>query len=133
MAIRWRSVTRIAAITATATGVLTLAAAPASAFSQSFGSGSYHASTDFVPAKSTIRIGGKGCSGGAARSFYVQLVRTHNSTKVFSSYSYGADGRNHTDPRGIRVNTGTSYYLRWFGKDNGGHDASAPCASAYTA
>ncbi|MFD8479523.1 hypothetical protein [Kitasatospora sp. NPDC059673] len=133
MAIRWRSVTRIAAVAATATGVLTLAAAPAGAFSQSFGSGSYHASKDFTPSSGSIRIGGKGCAGGAARSFYVQLVRTHNSSKVFSSYSYGADGRSHTDPRHIAVNTGTSYYLRWFGKDNGGHNASAPCASAYTA
>ncbi|MFD5563002.1 hypothetical protein [Kitasatospora griseola] len=132
MAIRWRSVTRVAAVTAAATGVLTLAAAPAGAFSQSFGSGSYHASKDFVPTSGTIRIGGKGCTGGAARSFYVQLVRTHNSTKVFSSYSYGADGRGHTDPRGIGVDTGSSYYLRWYGRDNGGRSASAPCAGAYT-
>ncbi|MFJ5924759.1 hypothetical protein ACIQF6_19375 [Kitasatospora sp. NPDC092948] len=133
MAIRWRSVTRAAAVTAAATGVLALSAAPAAVFSQSWGSGSYHASKDFVPSSGTIRIGGKGCTGGAARSFYVQLVRTRDSSKVFSSYSYGTDGRRHTDPRGIGVSTGTSYYLRWYGKDNGGNDASAPCASAYTA
>jgi len=133
MAIRWRSVTRAAAVTAAATGVLALAAAPAAAFSQSWGEGYYHASADFVPSKGSLRIGGKACTGGAARSFYVQLVRTHDSSKVFSSYSYGADGQRHTDPRGIGVSTRTAYYLRWYGKDNGGNNAAAPCASAYPA
>ncbi|MGW2542100.1 hypothetical protein ACWC5I_14815 [Kitasatospora sp. NPDC001574] len=132
MTISRRSMARTAAVAAAATSVLTLAVTPASAFSQSWGSGSYHASGDFVPSSGTIRIGGQGCTG-AARTFYVQLVKTSGSSKVFSSYSYGADGQSHTDPRGIGVSTSTSYYLRWYGKDNGGKDASAPCATAYTA
>ncbi|MDX3537639.1 hypothetical protein PV721_25365 [Streptomyces sp. MB09-01] len=86
----------------------------------------------FVPSSGTIRVGGSGCSGGAARSFYTQLVKTSGSSKVFSSYSYAADGQHQTDPRGIGVSTSTSYYLRWYGKNNSGA-ASAPCASAHTA
>ncbi|MGW4276458.1 hypothetical protein ACWEGQ_29845 [Streptomyces seoulensis] len=60
-------------------------------------------------------------------------MKTKGSKKVFSSYSYGADGRSHTDPRSIKVSKGTAYYLRWYGKDNKGHSASAPCSRAYTA
>ncbi|MET9397977.1 hypothetical protein [Kitasatospora sp. NPDC002965] len=99
MTVSRRSLARTAAVAAAATSVLTLAVTPASAFSQSWGSGSYHASGDFVPPSGTITIGGQGC----------------------------------TDPRGIGVSTNTSYYLRWYGKDNGGNDASAPCATAHTA
>ncbi|MFJ6754682.1 MULTISPECIES: hypothetical protein [unclassified Streptomyces] len=128
-----RSTTRVAAVAAAAVGMFVFASSPASAFSQSWGSGSYHASGDFVPSSGSIRIGGSGCSGGAARSFYTQLVKTSGSSKVFSSYSYAADGQYQTDPRGIGVSTSTSYYLRWYGKNNSGSDASAPCASAHTA
>ncbi|MFE6835012.1 hypothetical protein ACFVFI_09260 [Streptomyces sp. NPDC057705] len=128
-----RSTTRVAAVAAAAVGMFVFASSPASAFSQSWGSGSYHASGDFVPSSGSIRIGGSGCSGGAARSFYTQLVKTSGSSKVFSSYSYAADGQHQTDPRGIGVSTSTSYYLRWYGKNNSGGDASAPCASAHTA
>ncbi|MEU9083479.1 hypothetical protein ACFCYI_20285 [Streptomyces sp. NPDC056257] len=128
-----RSTTRVAAVAAAAAGMFVFAASPASAFSQSWGSGSYHASADFVPSSGSIRIGGSGCAGGAARSFYTQLVKTNGSSKVFSSYSYAADGQYQTDPRGIGVSTSTAYYLRWYGKNNSGGDASAPCASAHTA
>ncbi|MGA6159449.1 hypothetical protein ACPEIC_39585 [Stenotrophomonas sp. NPDC087984] len=126
---------RNAAVLAAGTAVSALAvtAVPANAtdFWQAWGAGSYHASADFVPTGGSIHIGGWTCAGGAARSFYVQLVKTNGSQRVFSSYSYGADGVDHTDPRGISVSASTSYYLRWYGRDNNGNAASAPCSKAY--
>ncbi|MEU1785107.1 hypothetical protein ABZ553_04285 [Streptomyces sparsogenes] len=128
---RKRSMAMLAAGATMSALAMTATPAAATDFWQAWGAGSYHASSDFVPTGGSVHIGGWTCTGGAARSFYVQLVKTSNSTGVFSSYSYAADGADHTDPRAIAVSTSTSYYLRWYGRNNSGQAASAPCSKAY--
>lgn len=100
-------------------------------FSQGWGSGSYHASTDFVPS-GTVKIGTKCGGGGSARYSYSSLVKTSGSSRVFSSYSYPCDGARHNDGRTATSSSGVSYYLRWYGQDsylNNGY--SAPSAAVY--
>ncbi|RBQ18056.1 hypothetical protein DP939_22080 [Spongiactinospora rosea] len=97
-----------------------------------WGAGKYHASSDFVPGASKIQIGGAGGSGGSAKQWYTQLVRTTDKKKILSTYSYPTDGQNHTHPPQARVATNTAYYLRWYGQDkNENNGKSAPWAKAY--
>ncbi|TMQ96173.1 hypothetical protein ETD83_21635 [Actinomadura soli] len=92
------------------------------------------ASHDFVPKRAKIKIGGHCKSGGKARYFYTQLKRTKGSKKIFSSYSYPCNGRNHTDNRRVSVGKGTSYYLKWFGqKKDGKNGYSSPGQRVYAA
>ncbi|MEU9040475.1 MULTISPECIES: hypothetical protein [unclassified Kitasatospora] len=118
------STATIAATTVLAAGLAT-GSAQATDFWQAWGAGSYHTSSDFVPSGGLVHIGGWACEGGSAHNFYVSLVKTSGSQKVFSSYSWDVDGRDHVDPRGIGVNTSTAYYLRWYG------NGSAPCSKAF--
>lgn len=100
-------------------------------FSQSWGSGAYHASYDFVPSSGYVNLGGRAGSGGLARYFYVQLVKTSGSTKVHSTYSWPANGVTYRETANTYVYSGTSYYLRWYGQDSGLYNGfSAPSATA---
>jgi hypothetical protein len=112
--------------------------APANAatlFSQTNASAqSYWASKDFVPTAGAVYIGGSAASGGSARYFYVQLVTTSGSNKVFSSYSWPANGATYSDNR-LAVNAagGVAYYIRWYGQDgnlNNGYTAPSSSVNA---
>lgn len=126
-----RTVRRLALFVLSAAALVMLPVIPATAgnFQQGFGSGSYHASYDFIPGAANVRLGGWGCSGGTARYWYTQLVKTSGSVSQGSSYSYPANGVLYQDSRAHYTAGGTSYYGRWYGQDsNLNNGYSAPCS-----
>lgn len=105
-------------------------AAPASASttaSQTWdSSASYRASKDFVATSSEFVFGGTACSGGSASKYYVQLVKTSNSSKIKSSTSWSVGAWNYQ--YGSGTSSGTAYYMRWYGQNSSESNGySAPC------
>jgi hypothetical protein len=104
-------------------------------FNASWGAGSYHASSDYLPGAGNIYVGGYGGSGGSARYWYTELLKTSGPTHVFSSYSYPADGYWHDDGRlAAYTSGGVAYYQRWYGQDaylTGGYSAPYAGVRAY--
>ncbi|MET3987652.1 hypothetical protein [Streptomyces sp. PvR034] len=93
-----------------------------------WGSGSYHAGYDGVAGSGSFTLKGRACGGGDARYFYVQLVRTRDSAKISSTYSYPADNQVYSQG-GSGISSGTAYYTRWYGQNNNlSNGYSAPCA-----
>jgi hypothetical protein len=124
----------VTAATAAMAGIVA-AAIPAQAASRFFSqeyrtSSGYTSSSDFTPSAGAFSIGGKGCAGGSAKYWYVELVKTSGSAHVFSSYSYPADTVTRDDLRtATKAPGGTSYYIRWRGESSpgGATGYTAPC------
>jgi len=103
-----------------AIGLIAATASSASAatlFSEGYGSGSYHASSDYVPGAGNILVGSYCGSGGAATHGYTEL-RTTSGSHVNSSRSSACDGAWHDDNRVMTyASSGVSYYQRWYGQN----------------
>ncbi|MFJ3883031.1 hypothetical protein ACIPW5_36985 [Streptomyces sp. NPDC090077] len=86
-------------------------------------SASYRPSKDFIPRGPAIRLGTKGCTGGAATSSRTELVKTSTQSAVYNGIYFNITGGWVDSPEWVGVDMNSSYYLRWYG--NGGK--KAPC------
>lgn len=103
-----------------AIGLIAATASSASAttlFTQGFGAGSYHASSDYIPGAGNIYVGSY-CGGGGAATYGYTELRTTSGSHVNSSRSSACDGAFHDDSRVMTyASSGVSYYQRWYGQN----------------